>query len=792
MRRQVPYFQRGMMNGMAWGQSDAAVPWLLKNCYIENGYIRTRFGHDKLETEAGTSILAHLYKPSVHYVVENDTNVSKFGHFVSGSVNADNIYDTGTADVDSSTGHVTLTGADDIRDLLRPFPAMHKFRYDTDGLGTWSNWLSITSVANDGSYFVVSGATATVSGNAYEIALLGAEGDRGKMALMGERYIVSVFGGAPLVYDRLLGESWPAGIPAPDAPSGSYSGGLTPDTGWYAYAVAVYNTEDQKDVAFSDRLVVEATASKYNIDILVPVKDINAPNRVRIYRTLHQADSATAQTAQLYLLTEMSVGSDPVTYRDIAADANVNTSITPTGTAEFKLPKPSGEWVDVSDLEDIGWYAYACSYVLYSGEEGPVGERLIVQKSAVGNGISLTLPDKPYFVRGINIYRTKAQNTYKDAEEATLYHLYTAYNSTSIGDVGHDENLNLLLPAPVETGGWLYNGGTNDMLYSGGRLYIACDDSRVRMSGLVKTDIEYNRGDGLDEPNYWTMTYVVGQVSQPVKALAEYRGVVYAFTGSGVYALDTSLGDPDVWYFAKVVEGVGCSWSGCAVSGVNGIYAPFTDQAGNQHIVWVTGNGRMAFMEEVADTLSGITTWYQGINVAGNIYWLTDAGVLVFNERTGTWHLDTGVTPYCASTQNGVLYAGDGSGNVWSMYTKTAGTQGDEGSYEWVVRTGAYDGGSRISLKPLRGVWVRLANNGSAQYEVRCGITTDGYAHVEDIPEMASISAGTADMVTKLVPPEYDDILFGVELRGTGGYGDLKIVGYGFESAPVSDEVIGE
>lgn len=798
----VHAFTRGMADGYAWGHSSAEIPWLLQNCRIDGGKIITRRGHTDLSVDSAGPILNYVRWGANNYRMVKSGSASGYAGLIGrdegGTFSPKNVYDTGTVAVSGNA--VTFTGATNMPRLLLS-PQRARFRYVYTG-STWSNWLAVTSVDSDATMTIVS-APGDNSGADYELAICGAEFDYGSMVQCGPTYVVGLAGGAPIVYDAVKGKAWQAGIPAPDAPSGTFAAG-SPDVGsngWYGYAAAWYDVENGVYGRYlSSRLAVQATSANYAIDVRVQMGGYawmaRIPNKwvLTFWRTEEQSSEADAGTATLYYLGEVTP-SLTATYAteeqmfDMAFDSNVdNTRAWSAGTANVGCLPPVGEFRAPDG--DVGYVAYVAAYKLHTGEVGPVGPRHIIAKATTTDSVHLTVSGQVWYTVGMELYRTKTQTTFKEAEEAEMFYLGVT-GTTYFEDTGDDDNVNDLLPSPTETSGWTETNDMTGLLYWAGRIAIWGGDNWVRLSGLPQggRDIGFNRGTGLDEPNYWSQAYQCGFSNEVVKACVVFNRRLYGLTPSGTYVLDTSDPLADYWAFANVSQGYGCSEKNMAAGGQLGIYSVTADTDGITRIIHISADGRVTVVNNIQKTINAVSSWYCITAHAGRVYISTDQGLIVIEETTLNARVDTGITPRCFSIVNGVLYSGDADGKVYTLYSKAKGTIGDEGAYEWKVQSGAFAPGGRIHPGTANRFYARFENTDASNAEtVTAKVTTDGYdSYVQDETPADWTQTITVPADTKDYIQDYpilmlvDGTMIGLELYGTGSYGDLALCGIGMQ-----------
>lgn len=815
------FFTKGMMNGLPWGQTRFDVPWLLENCFVERGTIRTRRGHAKVQDDDTTAILGvHYDSPNTDYYVSvTKDSIGQFGRFSGASFIAENIHDADLASVSGAV--VTFTGTTDIRkrigtDVDASAKDIVKFKYIKDA-GGWTDWISVDSVDSATQITLVS-SPGDATTKPYQL-LIGTGNTTGQIVECGERYRVAIKGDPyPIVYDRIQDKAWIAGIPRPDPPTGSFAGSAAADAGWYSYVFVRVRLGVEESLS-SPRLTKEATATNRFIDVSYTVPYLIGKLWIwtyNVYRTKKQSSEANANSASLYFLTTVNaatpvpgfVFTSPSTtiIQDTAYDANIDDTNEFTGSADSSLATPVGNFADQVD-EEGGWLAYAVTYRLPSGEEGPISSRLIVQTGASAESIALTLPALMDFTDAVNIYRTELQDTSMDAGDAPLYYV-KGWDNTSFTDQYAENTVNLLLPSPLETAQFQFaDVALTGILYSGGHLYVWGEDNWVRKSGLplgdgvvTGVDIGVGRGTGLDEPNYWPLMYEAGPSGKYVKCCVDYRAAIYAFKPNSVYVLDKTVPQDDQHYFAIVSQTVGCSYANCAAAGEHGMYTIFLDTDSKNKLVRVSSTGRTTVLNEIQATIDTATTFYWMKAAGQKIFISTDIGFIVFDEVRGTWNVDTGVTPTCMDVTNGVMYVGDATGKIYSLYTKAKGTVGDEGAYTWKVQSGAFDGGDRLSFSSWSQFWARWENTDASNAEtVTVKVSSDGFVNYiqtvvpADWTQVITVPANKKDFIQEYpVLVNTDETLMGLELYGTGGYGDLALVGYGMEFAEPKTGAIGD
>ena len=801
---EVPQIQFGMMDGLAWAHSSAALPRKLENCFVERGRIVARTGHTLKQTESNGDKVLSLNRPSsgnkvasVKVTGEGTVEPGKVGTLDSGTFVAKNVYSTGTVTV---SGNTVTPSSPDILKLVNISSTCH-IRYVYTG-STYSDWLVIQKVNDtddDGEpdTLTVVAAPGNATDADYELCI-GSNWANGKTVKVGNRYYVTVKGSAPVVYDSLIGKAWQAGIPKPSAPTGSYAG-FTPDAGTYKYRVSYVNEDGDESDSQSKQLTVVATADKYDIKLHIKTPFSVIPiTSCKIWRV----DPGDATE---YLLCQVPVLSrgETLEIEDTASNGN-DDGATEFVAGDFVLSPffmdgPTGAFYEPDG--DTGWISYACAYVLNSGEVGPVSERLTVEKTTAGHRMTLTVPDDMDITYGKVIFSTLIKETANDAEEANLYKLIGLEKGRTewAGITGEDDMVNQTVPAPLETTGWSGSVNTNDVFYAAGRVFVPRSDGKVSMSGVVYYDIGYY-GTGLDQPNYWQSVYDCGGPGE-VHAGCYYNGNVYVLKSDSMWVLNTSdtPDNPDLWYFARVNESMGCSQDRMCAAGYKGIYSIWTAPDGKTYIVRFSGRGEPYKMDMIQETVDSISTWYAMASAGGYIFISTDQGVLVLDENGDRWHVDTGVTPKTFHVEGATLYSGDDDGKVYEWYSKAIGTKGDEDAYTATVRTGAFFSGSRIHAGENTHAYIRVQNDDTATKDVTVKVSTDGYGSFVQTPAAADwsatieVKASAKDFIEDAgLSPRAHGETFGLQFTWTGGYGEFMLLGYGTLETQPYQNTIGE
>ena len=796
--KNVHYFRNGAMDGMVWAHSAPGIPWDLQNCYIDSGQIKTRPGHTSVEDDAAIAdkeILSHYYRPAIHYGVVDD-GTGTFGRWATGTFEALGKYTTGTAAVSGTTVTLTMPASDtnDTRTWLRGSNAIY-FRANNGG---WTSWIRISAVSKStANTFTVSTAPGDGTGLSYEIAF-GCGTNRGRTELVNDRYFVTVCGQTPVVYDKIVNKSWIAGIPKPEAPSASLSGASTPDAGWYGYYASFESILGVSSTALSPVLARQATVDNDTIDISVTNPGIMA-GTIFIWRTIHQASAALAGSASKYLLTVIPVnGFKTVTFTDTAYDDNVDTDVEfSSGTGSmFNCNAPAGEFYETD--ENSGYYGIAVAYQLYSGEIGPASERTVVRKTSDTQDIDITIPAGLYYAKRFIVYSTKAQTSLKDAKKAQLYYATDInINTTSWSIPGEDDFLNLTWKASIEANPWSEAGNFKGVIYSAGRLYVYGGWKWIYASGAVYYDIENGTATGLDEVNYWNLQFDV--IDGVIYSMEEFQNNLYAFTANDTYVLDRTNARADLWYFAKAASGFGCAVDNMTAPGTVGIYSIQKGARGGYEMRVLTASGAQRTLPGLQSTIDSVTTFYKMFCCNSRVFLSTDVGMIVYNEYDGTWSVDTGVTVTAMSEQNGVIYAGDSAGDVYSLYTKAQGTAGDEGAYTYYVRSGAFNSGAPPHPTQFLNMWLRATNDGSPAHAATVKFSLDAYSsYVSKEPSgdyslAVEVPASSEDYVYHgAAGPKASGELCGIEICGTGGYGKIALSGYGLRDNGPKLEVIGD
>ena len=171
--------------------------------------------------------------------------------------------------------------------------------------------------------------------------------------------------------------------------------------------------------------------------------------------------------------------------------------------------------------------------------------------------------------------------------------------------------------------------------------------------------------------------------------------------------------------------------------------------------------------------------------MGGKIYFSTEDGLIVHDERLGTFAIHTGLTIRCFSESVGILYGADATGKIYSLFSKAKGTVGDEGAYTWTYRSGAFRA-DFIHPAGYPEQWVRFENEAAATATVTTKVSVNGYTSfvqdgVSDWSGTFTVTASDKDYIgnDKLTPSIDNATTVGIQFSGTGGYGKLALVSHG-------------